>query len=157
MDKIPFDLELLQLHHPDAFKELAAMEPMERHVMLVLLNGQTTSPPARGYADIEVDKEDAVISKLRIDRLVDITTKTAHGKFAYHMMTHLQISEFLYDREAMRKRVNQSVWLRRSFELDRQLSKAIQWLGVTCLVNRIGELAANDPVYDDKKQKEPKP
>lgn len=157
MDKIPFDLELLHLHHPDAFKELAAMEPMERHVMLVLLNGQTTSPPARGYADIEVDKEDAVISKLRIDWLVDITTKRAHGKFAYHMMTHLQISEFLYDREAMRKRVTQSVCGRRSIALERLIIKAIEWRGVTWLLNFVGEFAANDPVYDPEKQKEPKP
>lgn len=141
-------LDSLQHSYPEAFKELAVMEPDKRRVMLALLNGLTTSPPARNYADLEVDKEDAIISSLRVNWGVAIISKRAHGNYCYHVMTAAQIDEFFNDRETMRKRVISQVWAKRSITLDGQLSKAIKWHGVSWLVNRIGELAANDPVYD---------
>ncbi|MCG9697184.1 hypothetical protein [Shewanella sp. Isolate11] len=48
-------------------------------------------------------------------------------------------------------------YAKKTLRLDRELIKAIKWRGETWVVNRLGELAANDPVYDPEKQKEPKP
>lgn len=47
-------------------------------------------------------------------------------------------------------------YAKQTIRLDKALRKAIQWRGVTWLLNRVGELAANDPVYDPGKEKEPK-
>ncbi|MCL1036463.1 hypothetical protein L2750_04765 [Shewanella submarina] len=152
-----YQLESMQTTHPDAFSELMAMEPNMRRVMLVLLNEGTVSPPARGYAEYEVDKEDAIISNLRVNWNIEITSKKVRGNYCYHMMTIAQIHEFLHDRETMRKRVAAIVWAKRTRDLDRQLRKAIKWRGESWLVDRIGELAANDPLYDVEEQKEPKP
>lgn len=156
MDKIIYDLEYLSQFYPEAFKELAAMDPVEQRVMLTLLNGYTTSPPARGYADFELDKEDGTISALKVKWHVEITSQKRRGNQRCHLMTYEQTHEFLHDRQAMRKRVSGRVWAKRAEALDKALLKAVRWRGRDWLVQRIGEIAANDPVYEVDVKKEPK-
>ncbi|KPZ69942.1 hypothetical protein AN944_02638 [Shewanella sp. P1-14-1] len=151
-----YTLGEIKKDHPDAFKELASMDLGHKNILLFLLSGMTTSPVGRGYADIEVDKEDAIISALRVNHCVEITSKRAHGNYCYHIMTTEQIKEFFNDREAMRKRVSKAVWAKRTSVLDRALRKAIKWRGATWLINRINELAANDWEFSSSQQKEPK-
>ncbi|QDF75935.1 MULTISPECIES: hypothetical protein [Shewanella] len=47
-------------------------------------------------------------------------------------------------------------YAKKTLRLDRILREAIQWRGANWLIKRINEQAANDPVYDPEKQKEPK-
>ena len=148
---------ILEKDFPQTFHELAQMNAVPRQVLIYLLNGMTTSPPNRGYADLEVDKEDAVISSLKIDHGVDITTKRAHGNYSYHMMTTEQIQEFFNNREAMKKRVNDKVWSMRTKNLDKQLNKGIKWRGLDWIKNRCdmltvyGAEASNDDTEVVKK------
>ncbi|MHA2937713.1 hypothetical protein ACXJY6_05375 [Vibrio sp. RC27] len=148
--------ESLHMNHPEAFHELSQMDVTPRRLLIDLLNGLTTSPPKRDYADIEVDKEDAVISTLKIKHGVEITTKRAHGNYSYHMMTTEQIDEFFNDRESMRKRVNDKIWSMRTRNLDKQLRKGINWRGVDWIKHRCdmltiyGDTAANDDAEKKK-------
>lgn len=154
---MPINLETIQKEYPEAFAELVRMDTAPRQTLIYLLNGMTTSPPSRGYADIEIDKEDAVISTLKIKHGVEISTKRAHGNYSYHMMTTEQIDEFFNDRETMRKRVNDKVWSMRTKNLDKQLSKGIKWRGlewIKCRCDTLtsyGDEAANDDPQAIKK------
>lgn len=136
MKKRRYTLGEIKRDYPKSFTELARMDSGQRNILLFLLSGMTTSPPNRGYADIEVDKEDAIISKLKVDYYVDITTKRAVGNYSYHMMTTMQIEEFFNDRESMRKRVSQKVWSWRSMVLDKAIERGIGWRGCDWMQNR---------------------
>lgn len=147
---MPITLKSIEQDYPLAFAEMVRMDVVPRNALIQLLNGKTTSPMGRGYADVEIDKEDAVISSLKIKYGVEITTKRAHGNYSYHYMTTEQINEFFTNREAMRKRVNDRVWSMRTRNLDKQLSKGINWRGVEWVKHRCdmlsiyGSESAND-------------
>jgi len=151
-----YTLDEIKRDYPDSFKELVSMDSGHRNILLFLLSGMTTSPVGRGYAHIEVDKEDAIISTLRVKHFIDITSERVQGGYCYHFMTCEQVTEFFNEREAMRKRVSKRVWAKRSQTLDKQLVKAIQWRGADWLIKRVGEMATNDSLCDTEKQKEPK-
>lgn len=141
-----YTLDKIKREYPDSFKELASMDSGHRNILLFLLSGMTTSPVGRGYANIEIDKEDAIISALRVKHCVEITSKRAHGNYCYHMMTTEQIQEFFNDRETMRKRASKAVWAKRSVVLDRQIVGGIKWRGCDWMLKRCKKL---------DKQKEP--
>lgn len=156
-----YTLESIQTNYPAAFSELARMDIEQRATLLVLLNGKTTSPLGRGYAEYEIDKEDAVISSLKIKYGVEITTKRARGNYSYHLMTTKQIDEYFNDREAMRKRVEKDVWSMRTRKFDKQLRNGINWRGLDWVKKRcdvltdfINEEPANDSDFKKKKGSE---
>lgn len=144
----PLTLDYLEKMHPNAFKELLSMDIQHRNMLFELLKGNSYCPIGRGYADIELDKEDSFISSLKVDYKIDITRKRVIGNQCKHYMSPEQIDEYLNDRESMRKRIDKQVKYERQKKLDRELRKAVKEHGDQWLIRRIRCLTANDDIFN---------
>jgi len=98
-------LEVLEVLAPEVFHELCLMEGSARTVLLAWLNGKTTSPAGYGQADVEVIKEDASCTVLKVKHGIEFCSEKCGGNRSVHFMDTGQVLEFFNNREEMRKRV----------------------------------------------------
>ena len=153
----PITLETLEQQAPAAFSELSSMKIMHRTIMLAWLNGLSTSPIGRGYADVELDKEDAKHSYLKTQRYIEYQSTKEVGRMVSHTMTEQQRYSFFNSRELQRQKVKLAVKAEREKRFKKALDKIINALGfnyvkaviVTHELTR--QEAANDPVFETKK------
>lgn len=153
----PITLETLEKAAPVAFSELSSMKLVHRTIMLAWLNGLSTSPIGRGYADVELDKEDAKHSYLKIKRYIEYQSTKEAGRMVSHSMTEQQRYRFFNSRELQRKEVKFAVKSAREKRLKKQLETIIHGLEfsyVKAIVFKhelTRKEAANDPVFEKKK------
>lgn len=149
----PITLDVLENIAPKAFAELARMDISHRSILLAWLNGQSTSPIGRGYADVEIDKEDAKHSHLKIKCLIEYRSKRELGRKVSHLMTEQQRFNFLNNREAQREKVQMKVKRERKVRAKKSLIRVLEILGVeeaqTIIVTEQLKQkdAANDPAF----------
>jgi hypothetical protein len=153
----PITLEYLEKLVPAAFEELVRMDIIHRSILLAWLNGQSTSPIGRGYADVELDKEDAKHSHLKMKCFIDYQSKREVGLKVSHSMTELQRFEFFNKRAAQREKVKRKVKKEREQRAKKSLVKILEQLGIeqvkTIIVTEHLKVtgAANEPVFDKEK------
>lgn len=153
----PITLEDLEELAPDAFEELVRMDIIHRSILLAWLNGHSTSPIGRGYADIEVDKEDAKHSYLKMEYFVDYQSKPELGKKVSHSMTEQQRFDFFNNRDLQREQVKHRVESERKDRAKKNLIKILEQLGIeqvkTIIVTEHLKItgAANDSIFDKEK------
>ena len=153
----PITLETLEQQAPDAFSELSTMKIVYRTMTLAWLNGLSTSPIGRGYADVEIDKEDAKHSYLKIQRYIEYQSTKEVGRMVSHSMTEQQRYIFFNSRELQMQKVKLAVKAEREKRDKKALERIISALGfnyvkaviVTYELTR--KEAANDPVFEAKK------
>lgn len=144
----PITLVTLEREAPDAFQELVRIDTALRNVLLTWLNGQTTSPPDRGHADKEFDKEDAKQSDLKIKHLVESTSERIRSSnYVVHLMTEKQRHDFFNSREAMKRRVKKKVKSEKVERAKADLKRSYKVLGKTFKTELMKLEAANDPLY----------
>ena len=153
----PITLEYLEKLAPAAFEELVRMDIIHRSILLAWLNGQSTSPIGRGYANVELDKEDAKHSHLKMKCFIDYQSKREVGLKVSHSMTELQRFEFFNKRAAQREKVKHKVKKEREQRAKKSLVKILKQLGIeqvkTIIVTEHLKVtgAANEPVFDKEK------
>lgn len=154
---VPITLCALEKLAPDAFEELVRMNIIHRSILLAWLNGRSTSPIGRGYADVEIDKEDAKHSHLKMKCFIDYQSKHEVGRKVSHSMTELQRCEFFNSREAQRDKVKRRVKKEREQRAKKNLIKILERLGIervkTIIVTEHLKVtcAANDSVFNREK------
>lgn len=153
----PITLETLEQQAPAAFSELSTMKIVHRTMTLAWLNGLSTSPIGRGYADVEIDKEDAKHSYLKIRRYIPYQSKRERGRMVSHSMSERQRYDFFNNREQQRQKIKHAVKTERDKRQKKALDKIINALGFNYVKTVIDSLeltmqeAANDPVFKSKK------
>lgn len=130
-------LESLEIKAPDAFKELLSIELEHRKLLLAWFNGMSSSPIGRGYADIEIDKEDAVSSALKTSYFIEFTSERVRGNHVRHFMTYQQIFDFFNDRENQRRKVQSNVYALRRISKDKAYIKDIKERGEGWAISRV--------------------
>jgi hypothetical protein len=116
--------------------------------LLTWLNGQTTSPPNRGHADKEFDKEDAKQSELKLKHFVEFeSAPVGNSKFVVHLMTEQQRHDFFNEREAMKERVKRKVKVEQVKRAKSDLKRVYKILGQATKAELMQLEAANDPFY----------
>lgn len=153
----PITLEDLEKLAPAAFEELVRMNIIHRSIVLAWVNGRSTSPVGRGYADVEIDKEDAKHSHLKVKCFIDYQSKREVGRKVSHSMTELQRYEFFNNREEQREKVKRKVKREREQRAKKSLIKILEQLGIeqvqTIIVTEHLKItgAANDSIFDIEK------
>lgn len=153
----PFTLGDLEKLAPVAFEELVRMNIIHRSIVLAWLNGCSTSPVGRGYADVEIDKEDAKHSYLKMKCFIDYQSKREVGRKVSHLMTEQQRLEFFNNRGSQREQVKRRVKKERKERAEKSLIKILEQLGIeqvkTIIVSEHLKVtgAANDDVFDIEK------
>lgn len=153
----PITLDDLEKLAPAAFAELVRMDIIYRSMLLAWLNGRSTSPIGRGYADVEIDKEDAKHSYLKMKCFIDYQSKREVGKKVSHSMTELQRYEFFNNRESQREKVKLRVKKEQENRAKKKIIKIIEQLGFdqvkTIIVTEHLKLsdAANDSIFEKEK------
>lgn len=137
----PITLETLEVFAPDAFSELVMMDAEARTLLLHFLNGRSSSPKGRGYADIELDKEDAIHSKLKTEYFIEVTSEKVKGNFVRHLMTQSQRHDFFNDRDKQRRRVRDAVYKQRRKDRDKAYRQDIKERGEGWAFARVRFLA----------------
>lgn len=134
-------LESLEVKAPVAFGELLTMELEQRKLLLAWFNGLSSSPIGREYADIEIDKEDAISSSLKTKYFIEFESKRVSGNYVRHYMTYQQIFDFFNDRDSQRKKVQRSVYAYRRKKIDKVYTRDIKERGEGWTYNRVNLLA----------------
>ncbi|MGO2292536.1 MAG: hypothetical protein ACTJH9_06545 [Pseudoalteromonas sp.] len=150
----PFTLGDLEKLAPTAFEELVRLNINQRSIALAWLNGLSTSPIGRGYADVEIDKEDAKHSVLKVKRFFEYQSKRESGRKVSHSMTEQQRLDFFNNRELQREKVKRRVKEERDIRAEKSLIRILEQLGIeqvkTIIVSEHLKVtgAANDDVFD---------
>ncbi|GAA60576.1 hypothetical protein P20652_2442 [Pseudoalteromonas sp. BSi20652] len=153
----PIHLDDLEKLAPAAFEELVRMNIIHRSIVLAWLNGRSTSPVGRGYADVEIDKEDAKHSHLKMKYFIDYRSKPELGRKVSHLMTEKQRLDFFNNRDSQRERVKCRVKKERVERWEKSLIKIYEHLGLERIKSIIATehfkntCAANDPIFDKEK------
>lgn len=153
----PITLEYLEKLAPAAFEELVRLNIIHRSIVLAWLNGRSTSPIGRGYADVEIDKEDAKHSHLKMKCFIDYQSKREVGLKVSHSMTELQRLDFFNNRDSQREQVKRRVQKEREDRAKKNLIKILEQLGIeqvkTIIVTEYFKITgvANDPIFDKEK------
>ena len=148
-------LESLEGIAPEAYSELLAMELEQRKLLLAWLNGLSSSPIGRDHADIEIDKEDAISSSLKMRQFIEFESERVSGNYVRHFMSYQQIFDFFNDRDSQRKRVQSSVYALRRNSKDKVYLKDIKERGEGWAYNRVKLLAERLQVSNDSENKKP--
>ena len=145
-------ITLASLKHgsPQAYKTLLHMNNECMQVLLLWLNGLSTSPVSYNIADRELTKEDARSSALR-NRYHIKFSSTKCGRRSKHYMTREQIECFLDDPQSMKSAVKKEVETARLERDKRKLNKMATKRGLTWIKEELKvinpEKAANDNLY----------
>jgi hypothetical protein len=148
-------LESLEVKAPAAFNELLTMELEQRKLLLAWLNCLSSSPIGRGYADIEIDKEDAISSSLKTRYFIEFESERVSGNYVKHFMSYQQIFDFFNDRDSQRKRVQSSVYALRRISKDKAYLRDIKERGEGWAYNRVKLLAERLKASNDCEKEKP--
>lgn len=156
LNKLPSPITLgwLEKNAPNTFEEVVRMPIKERLHLLYWLDSKSTSPPARGYADVELDKEDGTASSLYTKFFIDFESDFVAGEGGYkiHYMTPKQIANFFNNREDQRSRVKEKVRKEKEDRAVLAIDRATKVLGFLRAHEIVTEkleqrMAANDDIF----------
>lgn len=147
----PITLATLENEAPEAYQELIRKHAGRRSLLLVWLNGKSTSPIGRNHADKEFDKEDEKQSALKIKDFIEFESQNVkRTNCVIHLMTEQQRHDFFNEREAMRERVKKKVEEERKISAKSDFKRVCEVLGLETVAELLELEAANDPFYKEK-------
>ncbi|MEF1289958.1 hypothetical protein [Vibrio sp. M260118] len=147
-----FTVDSLMIEQPKLWGEVRQM-PMDKLKTLIdLMNGETFEPAGRETASKQVDKEDALISSLRLDYLIPIeSAKTGKGNKVLHLMTKSGLHDLLSNRSTQKKLLKQKLDKERKDRAEGNIKRSIEQHGYEWTLKRVK--AVNRKLH--AKQKKP--
>lgn len=132
------NIETLIAEYPCLWAELRSMPIDKLGVLTGLLNGESYEPVGRDTATRSSDKEDALISALRVDWLIPISSeRTGEGNKVRHVMNTSDRERFLSDRPKQREELNIIETNRKRKRSEQDIERAIQRFGEDWVLTRV--------------------
>ncbi|MPW37640.1 hypothetical protein [Vibrio sp. B1Z05] len=132
-----FSVETLMSDHPELWQEVRLMKADKLGVLIQLMNGETFEPAGRNTATQQLDKEDAIISVLRLKWLMPITSvSTGVGSNKAHLIKLADLHCLLNDRSTQRKKIKRENAKRQEERTERNLELSIERYGIDWTLKR---------------------
>ncbi|WP_070969908.1 hypothetical protein [Vibrio sonorensis] len=132
-----YSIETLMSNHSELWQEVRNI-PMDKLAILIdLMNGETTEPAGRETATKQLDKEDALISSLKLDHLMPISSVlTGKGQRKAHLISLNDLEDLLNNREAQRKRIKRELAAEQEKRTEKDLQRSIGRYGLDWTLRR---------------------
>ncbi len=145
----PLTLDSLKLEAPLAYRELSSMKSDERReVLLLWLNGLSTSSLGANIADRKFIKEDVYSSALRTQNYIEFSS-TAHGTKIKHYMNEEQMEQFFTNPAAMKLRVKAEIEAERERRDKAKLIKLFEQKGPDWIKGVLDAYLQKEAANDD--------
>lgn len=145
----PLTLDSLKLEAPLAYRELISMKSDEcREVLLLWLNGLSTSSLGENIADRQFIKEDVYSSALRTRNHIEFSSTVQSTKIK-HYMTEEQMEQFLINPAVMKLRVKAEIEAERERRDKAKLIKLFQQRGPFWIKDVLGMYDQKEAANDD--------
>lgn len=133
-----FTIESIMSDHPKLWQEIQQI-PMEKLSALIeLMNGESLEPAGRETASKQLDKEDALISSLRLDYLMPIeSVKAGKGNRKSHVIAANDLRELLSNRDSQKKRIKGENAREQEQRTEKDLKRALDRYGLNWTLKRI--------------------